>query len=49
MPGGGTPMHYHRRFAETFIVVGQCDNIKNKTIKVAGRAGVYREKRSTSF
>ena len=21
MPGGGTPMHYHRRFSETFIVV----------------------------
>ena len=21
MPGGGTPMHYHKNFSETFVVV----------------------------
>jgi len=37
MPGGGTPMHYHRRFAETFIVVdGELTiALKNKTIRLA--------------
>lgn len=36
MPGGGTPMHYHRRFAETFIVLEGVLTIKlkNRTIRL---------------
>lgn len=36
MPGGGTPMHYHRRFTETFIVVeGELIiTLRNKTIRL---------------
>jgi mannose-6-phosphate isomerase-like protein (cupin superfamily) len=34
MPGGGTPMHYHRNFSETFVVVsGELTiTLKNRTL-----------------
>lgn len=37
MPGGGTPLHYHRNFSETFVVVEGTLTItlKHKTISLA--------------
>lgn len=37
MPGGGTPMHYHKNFSETFIVAEGILTItlKNKTVTLA--------------
>lgn len=37
MPGGGTPMHYHKNFAETFVVTeGELTlHLKNKVVKLS--------------
>ncbi len=46
MPGGGTPLHYHRDFSETFVVIEGFLTIvlENKTITLSAKQKVTVEK-----